>query len=121
MINHMKARAYIVGRVGAIPSGQRHVAGVLGRIKDSDGYVAVPQPANLRPVSPVGNCLIWLGKLNNDGYGTGSFATGEQLAHRQAFKESRGTIDPVHVLHLCHQPILCSAESPLQRNEARQQ
>ena len=66
-------------------------------------YAPVPPPLNLK-VGPAGNCMVWLWKINNDGYGTCSFPDGVQLAHRQAFTESRGHQPTKDVLHLCHRP-----------------
>lgn len=89
-----------------------HAAGLLAnpgrrspsspRITEQD-YAAVPPPLSLK-VHPAGNCMIWLWNINNGGYGTGSFSDEVQLAHRQAFMESRGRPAGRDVLHLCHRP-----------------
>ena len=64
-------------------------------------YAAVPPPINSQ-AQPAGNCLIWLGTLTKGGYGTRTFPQGTTLAHREAFKESRGREPTDSVLHLCN-------------------
>ena len=64
-------------------------------------YAAVPPPINSQ-AQPAGNCLIWLGLLNKGGYGLRTFTQGRDLAHRQAFKESRGREPTESILHLCN-------------------
>lgn len=63
-------------------------------------YAGCPLPRNL-PAPPHGDCLIWTGALNGGGYGVGTFPSGEGLAHRVAFRKSRGCSGE-NVLHLCH-------------------
>ena len=98
---HSQSRAAILQAAGILPnSGRRKTNNP--RITEQD-YAAVPPPLNLK-VQPTGNCLIWLWRLNDDGYGKGSFPGGEQLAHRQAFTQSRERHPRESVLHLCHRP-----------------
>ena len=82
-----------------------------------DDYAVVPTPLNLR-AHPVGNCLIWLHKLDAGGYGRALFAQGERLAHRQAYRQSRGFAPESDVLHLCHRPY-CVQPSHLYDGEAQ--
>ena len=66
-------------------------------------YAAAPPPINSQ-AQPAGNCLIWLGLLNEGGYGIRTFTQGRDLAHREAFRESRGSEPTDSVLHLCNRP-----------------
>ena len=86
MSKHSNSRAVVLQSVGTVPRTGRPTAN-CPNITDQD-YRAVPPPLNLQ-VHPAGDCLIWLWKLNADGYGTAAFASVEQLAHRQAFLQSR--------------------------------
>ena len=98
---HSQGRATILQATGRLPnSGRRKTNNP--RITEQD-YAAVAPPLNLK-VQPTGNCLVWLWTLNADGYGNGSFPDGEQLAHRQAFTQSRERHPNDSVLHLCHRP-----------------
>ena len=98
---HSQSRAAILQAAGMLPnSGRRKINNP--RITEQD-YAAVPPPLNLK-VQPAGNCLLWLWRLNDDGYGKGSFPGGEQLAHRQAFRQARGGRPKESILHLCHRP-----------------
>ena len=85
--------------IDAMPFNRRK--GKSAPLSERD-YVGFPLPRNL-PAAPHGNCLIWLGSLNVDGYGAGTFPSGEKLAHREAFRDSRGYAGE-NVLHLCHRP-----------------
>ena len=96
-----KERDYLLTKVNAQPLPPR-----APQTKDEitpEDYVAVAQPYNLNP-RPVGDCLAWRRGLNADGYGYGSFGSGEKLAHRQAFYQSRGYPAKKNVLHFCHRP-----------------
>ena len=96
---HLRIRSAILQAAGILEKSGRREA---NRITELD-YAAVPPPINLK-AQPVGNCLIWLWNINDDGYGTGSFAAEEHLAHRQMFTQSRGNHPTKSVLHLCHRP-----------------
>ena len=87
MNTHSQSRAIILQAAAILPSTSRRKVNDP-TISEQD-YAAVPPPLNLQ-VHPAGDCLIWLCSLNADGYGTGSFPDREQLAHRQAFTQSRG-------------------------------
>ena len=116
MNKHAQSRATILQAAGIIPNPSRSKA-KRQPITDQD-YAAVPPPPNLQ-VHPAGDCLIWLWNLNADGYGTGSFPQQEQLAHRQAFNQSRGHPPNLNVLHLCHRPF-CIQPSHLYDGSAKQ-
>jgi hypothetical protein len=50
---------------------------------------------------PNSGCLLWLGRLNRDGYGT----FGRELAHRRTWRAHFGAIpDGLQVLHRCDVP-----------------
>lgn len=99
MTNHKQNRAALLHMIDAIPAYMRK--GQSFHINEQD-YVGVPLPRNLTP-APHGDCLIWLASLNDDGYGVGTFPSGEKLAHREAFRDSRG-YSGENILHLCHRP-----------------
>jgi hypothetical protein len=80
-------------------------------------YAAVPPPIN-SPAQPAGNCLIWLGALNQGGYGVRQFNHRTELAHRQAFRESRGREPEKWILHLCNRPY-CVQPSHLYEGDAQ--
>ena len=80
-------------------------------------YAAVPPPIN-SPAQPAGNCLIWLGALNQGGYGVRQFNHRTELAHRQAFRESRGKEPKKWILHLCNRPY-CVQPSHLYEGDAQ--
>ena len=80
-------------------------------------YAAVPPPIN-SPAQPAGNCLIWLGNLNEGGYGIRKFIHRTDLAHRQAFRESRGRGPKKSILHLCNRPY-CVQPSHLYEGDAQ--
>lgn len=99
-MNHFRERAHLLENTGNLPAGtKRNGAGI---IRASD-YIAVPPPANLS-AQPAGNCLVWVWKLNRNGYGTATFPSRETLAHRQSFSQSRNTKASDNILHLCHRP-----------------
>ena len=93
-------RAALLNMIGRMPFGRRTARRSLP-LSEQD-YVGFPLPVNL-PAAPHGNCLIWVASLNDDGYGIGTFPSGEKLAHREAFLSSRGYAGE-NVLHLCHRP-----------------
>ena len=80
-------------------------------------YAAVPPPINAQ-AQPAGNCLIWLGALNQGGYGVRQFNHRTELAHRQAFRESRGKEPQKSILHLCNRPY-CLQPSHLYEGDAQ--
>ena len=80
-------------------------------------YAAVPPPINSQ-AQPAGNCLIWLGALNQGGYGVRQFNHRRDLAHRQAFRESRGREPKKSILHLCNRPY-CVQPSHLYEGDAQ--
>lgn len=88
------------------------------RITESD-YWPVPVPVNIRP-QPLGDCLIWIGPLTKDGYGSATFPANLTRAHVQAYKQSRGTHpSPGKVIcHLCHRPY-CVQPSHLYEGDKR--
>ena len=109
-------RAVILQAVGVLPSaGSRSVKGPT--ITEPD-YAAAPPPLNLK-VHPAGDCLVWLWRLNADGYGIASFAGPERLAHRQAFTQSRQCRPEHNILHLCHRPF-CVQPSHLYDGSAKE-
>ena len=115
MSKYSQSRAVILQPVGIIPeNGLREAGGP--NITERD-YAAVPPPLNLQ-VHPVGNCLIWLWRLNAGGYGIASFPGQERLAHRQAFVQSRRRLPNLNVLHLCHRPF-CVQPSHLYDGSAK--
>lgn len=103
MNKHKLARAEILKVAGYIPHG-RSRGGRSTSIR-TDDYWPAQVPANLL-AQPVGDCLIWTGQLNRDGYGTGNFPDGMQLAHVQAYAQSRKTRPKPgrSICHLCHRP-----------------
>ena len=111
---HRQDRAHLLRCVGRHENSNRCPRMIINSLN----YAPVPPPLNLQ-THPSGDCLIWLGKINKDGYGTGTFLGGEQLAHRQAFKQSGRTIgENSQVLHLCHQPY-CVQPSHLYAGSSR--
>ena len=113
---HAQSRAIILQSEGLIPQNGPRKAKKLA-ITNQD-YAPVPPPMNLQ-VHPAGDCMIWLWRLNPDGYGIASFPEREQLAHRQAFIQSRGKTPKRSVLHLCHRPF-CIQPSHLYDGSAKQ-
>lgn len=114
-VKFTQSRDTILQAAGLLASpGRRRPSS--SRITEQD-YAAVPPPLNLM-VQPVGNCIIWLWNINNGGYGTGSFSDEGQLAHRQAFRQSRGRPAGRDVLHLCHRPF-CIQPSHLYDGSAK--
>ena len=101
MNKHTQSRAIILQAAEIIPNTRKRRA--QNRAINKQDYASVPPPLNLQ-VHPAGDCLIWLWRLNADGYGTASFPDKEQLAHRHAFTRSRGLQPKRSVLHLCHRP-----------------
>ena len=99
MVNHNQNRAALLNMIDAMPSYKRK--GRSFPLSEQD-YVSFPLPRNLI-AAPHGDCLIWVASLNDDGYGVGTFPSGEKLAHREAFRDSRGYAGE-NVLHLCHRP-----------------
>ena len=116
MNKHAQSRATILQAAGIIPNPDRRKVG-SHTITDQD-YAPVPPPPNLQ-VHPAGDCLLWLWTLNADGYGIGSFPDREQLAHRQAFTQSRKHPPKRSVLHLCHRPF-CIQPSHIYDGSAKQ-
>ena len=122
MNKHSQSRAIILQSAGIIPNtGKRKTQ---NRAINEQDYTAVPPPLNLQ-VHPAGDCLIWLWKLNADGYGTGSFPDKEKLAHRHAFTRSRGHQPDRSVLHICHRPFCIQPShlydgSPKENSQDRQ-
>lgn len=58
-----------------------------------------------RSVSQVGDCLIWIGARDRDGYGRPSISNVRVLAHRLSWWLAHGEIPlGLHVLHRCDQP-----------------
>lgn len=52
-----------------------------------------------------GNCWLWTGHRNVDGYGTVRISGRMQKAHRVAWQMAHGPISPnLHVLHRCDNP-----------------
>ncbi len=98
MVNHNQNRAALLDMVDSFPSSRRKGETTIGE----QDYVGFPLPNNLS-AAPQGDCLIWVGSLNKDGYGTGTFPSGQKLAHRESFRVSRGYAGE-NVLHLCHRP-----------------
>ena len=99
MVNHKQHRASLLNMVEGMPSNRRRGKAAIG---DQD-YIAFPLPLNLH-VPPHGDCLIWVGSLDDGGYGTGTFPSVEKRAHREAFRMSRSYVADGDVLHLCHRP-----------------
>ena len=99
LVNHNQNRSALLNMIDAMPSYKRK--GKSFPLSEQD-YVGFPLPRNLQ-ASPHGDCLIWVASLNDDGYGVGTFPSGEKLAHREAFLDSRGYAGE-NVLHLCHRP-----------------
>ena len=116
MNKHTQSRAIILQADEIIPNTGKRKA--QNRAINEQDYTAVPPPLNLQ-VHPAGDCLIWLWRLNADGYGTASFPDKEKLAHRRAFTQSRGHQPDENVLHLCHRPF-CIQPSHLYEGSAKQ-
>ena len=104
MNKHRQHRAWLLQEADRFPNDNLHRGSRTPHAISEADYVAVPPPVNLR-VQPAGDCLIWVGRLNADGYGTGTFpSSDETLAHRQAFAQSRRPRAASGVLHLCSRP-----------------
>jgi hypothetical protein len=72
-------------------------------VRNVDNKYAASARARLSARSVAdGDCLIWLGRLNRDGYGTIKVGRATMLAHRVAVELARGPIPGDKVLdHLC--------------------
>ncbi len=58
---------------------------------------------------PNSGCWIWLGSLNNKGYGTVQFNRRTQYAHRAAYFTHVGPIpEGLELDHLCRNPACCN-------------
>ena len=117
MNKHIQARAEILKEAAYIPHGRSRGRG-KSFIK-TDDYWPAPVPSNLI-VQPAGDCLIWTGQLNGDGYGTGNFPNGVHLAHVQAYAQSRKKRPTPgrSICHLCHRPF-CVQPSHLYEGDNR--
>ncbi len=103
MNKHYQARAEILREEGNIPHGKsRRRAKTAINVAD---YCPAPPPSNLL-VQAVGDCLIWTGQLNRDGYGVGNFRDGVKLSHIQAYTQSRRAKPGPgrSICHFCHRP-----------------
>ena len=112
MPTHLASRNRILKENGLGPcktDAERHIREVE--------YAAVPPPINSQ-AQPAGNCLIWLGALNQGGYGVRQFNHKRELGHRQAFRESRGREPNKSILHLCNRPY-CVQPSHLYEGDAQ--
>ena len=104
MNKHHQHRALLLQEVGQFPNDNlRKRPRAPQEISETD-YAPVPPPPPNMSAQPAGDCLIWVGKMNADGYGNGIFPTDETLAHRQAFAQSRKSKAEAGVLHLCSRP-----------------
>ena len=103
MNKHQQHRAWLLQEADRFPNDNLHKGSRTPYAISEADFAAVPPPVNLR-VQPAGDCLIWVGRLNDDGYGAGTFPAGETLAHRQAFAQSRKSEAGCSVLHLCSHP-----------------
>ena len=66
-------------------------------------YAAVYTPAANNPIPSAGPCLIWRHGLSESGYGKMQWEDNTDLAHRVAYRITRGEIPAeTGVLHLCH-------------------
>ena len=66
-------------------------------------YAAVYTPAANNPIPSAGPCLIWRHGLSEGGYGKMQRQSSTDLAHRVAYRISRGNIPAgAPILHLCH-------------------
>ena len=103
MNKHKQARAEILREAGNIPHGKSRMRAKTA-INVAD-YCPAPPPSNLL-VQAVGDCLIWTGQLNRDGYGVGDFRDGVKLSHIQAYTQSRrARPEPGRsICHFCHRP-----------------
>ena len=64
-----------------------------------------PEEAFLNSIERKGDCLIWVGALNNHGYGQVWDGGKVILAHRYAWEREHGQIQPgMLVDHTCHNP-----------------
>ena len=103
MNKHHQHRSLLLQEVGQFPNDNlRKRPRAPQEISETD-YAPVPPRLNMS-AQPAGDCLIWVGKMNADGYGNGIFPTGETLAHRQVFAQSRKFKAEAGVLHLCSRP-----------------
>ena len=98
MASHTARRNHILKEHG-FSAHRYHGAGNISEVE----YAPVPPPINSQ-AQPAGNCLIWLGSLNKDGYGSRTFTPGRDMAHRKAFRQSRGREPTDLILHLCNRP-----------------
>ena len=114
MNKYHQHRASVLRAVSFFPKSGRRVKEPIRQ----DDYIAAPPPINLS-AHPVGDCLVWLYALTEDGYGRATFPQKEQLAHRQAFKQSRGRKTEADVLHLCHRRF-CIQPSHLYSGDAQE-
>lgn len=72
-----------------------------------EAYKAYPDATmalDARTVSE-GDCLVWTGAKNAQGYGVTGRRAGSRLAHRHAWERENGPIpEGMHVDHICHNP-----------------
>ena len=114
MNKYHQHRASVLRGVSLFPKSGKRLKGIIRQ----DDYIAAPPPINLS-AHPFGDCLVWLYALTEEGYGRATFPEREQLAHRQAFKQSRGNKTDADVLHLCHRRF-CIQPSHLYSGDAQE-
>ena len=67
-------------------------------------YLSIPIPVN-PPFIILGYCMVWKYSLNQDGYGVIRVNGKNELAHRVAYIQAKGSIpDGKQINHLCNQP-----------------
>ena len=67
-------------------------------------YLGIPIPVN-PPFIILGYCMVWKYSLNQDGYGVIRVNGKNELAHRVAYIQAKGSIpDGKQINHLCNRP-----------------
>lgn len=70
-----------------------------------------PERVWKKVVSKKGECWIWKGRKQNNGYGVIDAGNSSILAHRAAYFLSNGYIAPDDcIMHICDNPICCNPE-----------
>lgn len=84
-----------------------------GRAMDSPitQYYQTPEASFEARTARVGECLIWTGGVNRNGYGLIKTQNGSTLAHRFAWESSKGLIpDGMALDHICGNPPCCDVK-----------
>lgn len=72
----------------------RHIEGIIEKLLDRIVPVLV--------VAPLGECWVWVGRMNRNGYGRMYHAGAEMMSHRLCYEAAVGPIPDGQLLdHIC--------------------